>query len=208
MRKSLVTLAILLLACSQTARADVSNSAPADEYFGPLSQSVLEIRNRLNDYDQRDSRTMLDPDVTASLDHLEAAVTDWQHKYPRDPWLPGVLGHLMREYWRAGQASSDHGMATMAVMRSAYPDSAETTATIALVYGSNTALQNVSRDDNAVPVTEAANPYANIGEVQAPEDQTTPTALSGYADIPASEAAAPSYENTPDDGVPTPPPTR
>ncbi len=70
MRKVLLTLAILLLVTSQVARADVSSSpAPADEYFGPYKQSVIEIRNRLNDYDALDPRAMLDPSVGGYLDH-------------------------------------------------------------------------------------------------------------------------------------------
>ena len=122
MRKVLLAVTVLLVACIQAARADVNpNAAPADEYFGPYKQSVLEIRNRLQDYDKQDVHAMLDPSVPTYLDHLQSAIRDWQSKYPRDPWLSSTLAHLIREYWRAGQASSVRGMAALADMRSAYP---------------------------------------------------------------------------------------
>lgn len=147
MRKVLLTLAILLLVTSQVARADVSSSpAPADEYFGPYKQSVIEIRNRLNDYDALDPRAMLDPSVGGYLDHLQVAVRDWQQKYPRDPWLPRIWAHLIREYWRAGQSSSRPGMAALSMMRTTFPDSPETSRTISLIYGSNPSLDNIAQD--------------------------------------------------------------
>ncbi len=147
MRKVLLTLAILLMVSSQVARADVSSSpAPADEYFGPYKQSVIEIRNRLSDYDALDPRAMLDPSVGGYLDHLQVAVRDWQQKYPRDPWLPRIWAHLIREYWRAGQSSSRPGMAALSTMRTTFPDAPETSATISLVYGSNRALDNIALD--------------------------------------------------------------
>jgi hypothetical protein len=136
----LITIHTLLVACLQVARADAaSGSAPADEYFGPYKQSVLEIRNRLNDYDRRDDGSMLEASVPPYLDHLETAMLDWQRKYPQDPWLPGMFAHLVREYWRAGQVSSAQGLAALALMRSAYPDAEETTQTAALVFGSSQA---------------------------------------------------------------------
>jgi len=149
MRKALVTLSILLAASLQIARADSPTSAaPADEYFGPSSQSVLEIRNRLDDYDKRDVREMLDPSTSTSLNHLELAILDWQHRYPRDPWLPRIMSHLMHEYWRCGEASSAAGVATLSVLRSAYPDSPWTTDAVTTVYGSNGTLNEVARDKN------------------------------------------------------------
>jgi len=151
MRKVLLTLAILLLVSSQVARAGVSSGpAPADEYFGPYKQSVIEIRNRLNDYDALDPRAMLDPSVAGYLDHLQVAVRDWQQKYPSDPWLPRIWGHLIREYWRAGQSSSRPGMAALSMMRKTFPDAPETSTTISLVYGSNTALDTISQDRQQV----------------------------------------------------------
>jgi hypothetical protein len=184
MRKAAITLSLLFVASMTVARADISNSAPADEYFGPSQQSVLEIRNRLNDFDQRDPRSMLNPEVTASLDHLEAAILDWQHRYPRDPWLPGALSHLMREYWRAGQASGDHGMAALALMRTAYPDSPATLSTVAMVYGSNPELSEISRDGN-----EWNQPEAPVAAAPPAPPYAAPTLPSYAIPAPVAESA-------------------
>ncbi len=227
MRKALVSLTILLVASFQVARADISYSAPADEYFGPSSQSVLEIRNRLNDFDQRDGRDMLDSSVGASLDHLEIAILDWQHKYPRDPWLPATLAHLMREYWRAGESSSERGTAALAVMRSAYPDASETTATVSLIFGSNPTLEEVSRDEQTppsyeTPPSEVAQPddvqpsYAAPASEIAPDANVAPGSDQGVpGDVAANsnpstavDQAPASDEAVPESDVPTPPPTR
>jgi hypothetical protein len=153
MRTALATLCILFVTCAQVVRADtISDAAPADEYFGPTQQSVLEIRNRLDDYDSRDNGAMLDPKTTSSLNHLELAIFDWQHKYPRDPWLPRMLSHLVREYWRAGETSSDGGSVALALMRTTYSDSPWTTATVAIMAGSGD--EPVVTANEAVPVAD------------------------------------------------------
>jgi hypothetical protein len=238
MRKALVTLSILLVACVAVARAgSASPAAPADEYFGPAQQSVLEIRNRLNDYDRREDGAMLDPGVALSLNHLQLAILDWQHKYPSDPWLPSTLSHLMREYWRAGQASSEQSLTALAVMRSSYANSPETGAAVALIYGSNPALSELS-GDAAQPVDQPATPVVSenpVPDVAAPpaaapavdlisatdlaprSDAALPDAAPpSYAVAPSDQApqagtpddAEPSYEAMPADAVPTPPPAR
>jgi hypothetical protein len=84
-----------------------SRMAPADEYFGRLKESVLEIRNRLDDLDRRSGDEMLDPNTRHSLDDLQDCIHDWQRKYPGDPWLPSSLHRLLRDYQRAGVASTD-----------------------------------------------------------------------------------------------------
>lgn len=74
--------------------------APADEYFGRQKESILEIRNRLDALER-----MTDDEVTgrgSELDDLRDAVLDWQHKYPRDPWLPRTMQRLHDQYRRAG----------------------------------------------------------------------------------------------------------
>jgi hypothetical protein len=153
MRTALAILCILFVTCAQVVRADtISDAAPADEYFGPTQQSVLEIRNRLDDYDKRDNRAMLDSDTTSSLNHLELAIFDWQHKYPRDPWLPRMLSHLVREYWRAGQSSSDAGSVALALMRTSYGDSPWTTATVAIISGPGD--EPAAPPDEGIPVAD------------------------------------------------------
>jgi hypothetical protein len=229
MRKAIGALALLFAVASlQVARADVNpNAAPADEYFGPYQQSVLEIRNRLNDYDQLAGHTMLDPSVGGYLDHLQLAIRDWQHKYPRDPWLPPILAHLMREYWRAGQASSPTGVAALAFMRSTYPDSAYTTQTVSLVYGSNPDLNEIARDAAEPPTYEAGPSYAPppaysqlpsyatqevpVSDV-ATYNQAQPVGMAQVSDAAPSYAVPEPYQPadsaSPDDDAPTPPPTR
>ncbi|MBV9717898.1 MAG: hypothetical protein JOZ77_01145 [Candidatus Eremiobacteraeota bacterium] len=201
MRKVLTTLTVMLVVSLQMARADVNPyAAPADEYFGPYKQSILEIRNRLNDYDLRDSGYMLDPAVPSYLDHLQLAIVDWQRKYPRDPWLPATFAHLIREYWRAGQASSEHGMSALAFMRSAYPDSSETTRSVALIYGSNGDLSDTARDrTEETPVAEYA-PVAPVAEYAPP--------VAPVEDSPAAADGLPSYATPLSDDVSSTPPMR
>lgn len=124
MIRALAVLGILMLVCALGVRADtIWNSAPADEYFGPHAESVLEISNRLNAFDRN---AWLDARAVSSLDDLQQAICDWQRKYPRDRWLPASLAHLVYEYRRAGLAASDRAQAAMELMRSAYPDAPET----------------------------------------------------------------------------------
>jgi hypothetical protein len=234
MRKAISALALLLFASLQVARADVNpNAAPADEYFGPYQQSVLEIRNRLNDYDQLAGSTMLDPSVGGYLDHLQLAIRDWQHKYPRDPWLPPMLAHLMREYWRAGQASSPTGVAALAFMRSSYPDSAYTARTVALVYGSNPDLNEIARDGAEPPAYDAGPSYApapayeqlpSYATEEVPASgiatydraspvQAQPVGMAQVSDSTPGYGAPEPYQPaadaaSPDDDAPTPPPMR
>ena len=76
-----------------------SSLAPADEYFGPFKESILEIRNRLMSF-ERDSNADLVHRVRA-VDNLELAIEDWYRRYPRDPWIPGFAVRLARVYERA-----------------------------------------------------------------------------------------------------------
>jgi hypothetical protein len=72
--------------------------APADEYFGRMKMSVLEIRNRLNDLDRRSNSST--PDQKTNILHdaglTENALKDWEHKYPGDPWLSKDIASLAR----------------------------------------------------------------------------------------------------------------
>lgn len=105
-----------------SSHAAFSNMAPADEYFGRLKESILEIRNRLDDLDRRNDEEMLDSGTRHSLDDLQDAVRDWQHKYPNDPWLPQTMRRLLREYQRAGAASTPEAMEVVAVLQANYGD--------------------------------------------------------------------------------------
>lgn len=71
-------------------------SAPADEYFGPFKESVLEIRNRLFAF-ERDTAWDLRRHLRA-IDNVEVAIEDWHRKYPGDPWIPAFSHRMMRVY--------------------------------------------------------------------------------------------------------------
>jgi hypothetical protein len=131
-----VAFAASVLLCMQIAVAQTSASAPADEYFGRHDESVLEIRNRLNDFDARSDADMMAPGVVSQIDDVQEAMLDWQHQYPNDPWLPRSFAALLRDYHRAGAASNQTALAALAVMRSNYADAPETSATVALLFGS------------------------------------------------------------------------
>jgi hypothetical protein len=73
--------------------------APADEYFGPYKESILEIRNRLMSF-ERDTDWDLRRHIRG-IDNVELAIEDWSAKYPRDPWIPGFSHRLARVYVRA-----------------------------------------------------------------------------------------------------------
>ena|SRR5579863_68106 len=129
-------LAILVFACAPlSALAQNVGPAPADEYFGPHHQSILEIRNRLDRLDRKTDREMYDSNVVTEIDDIDASVVDWQRQYPSDPWLPHAFARLMRSYHRAGAASSPRAVAALDLMRRSYPDSDETSAAVAMVYG-------------------------------------------------------------------------
>jgi len=195
MRKVLLVVSTLLGACVLAARADANpNAAPADEYFGPAKQSVLEIRNRLNDFDKRDARSMLDPDVATYLDHLQVAIRDWQRQYPRDPWIPYELAHLVREYWRCGQVSGAQGSNALADLRSSYPDWPITNETVAMVYGSNRALDRATRDDSDY-MQYAQAPYGPYApEPQYAQAPPPPPEASQYSDGLPSYAVRTAYQ--------------
>src|SRR5271170_2657883 len=76
-----------------------SEVAPADEYFGPFHQSILEIRNRLIRF-EREGAGELARNLRG-IDTLEVTIEDWYRRYPRDPWIPGFAHRLIGVYGRA-----------------------------------------------------------------------------------------------------------
>ena len=84
----------------------VPGCAPADEYFGRLHASILEIRNRLDRMEMRSDRDMRDRRIASELKDITDEVADWQEKYPRDPWLPRMRMRLMQSYHRAGEPAA------------------------------------------------------------------------------------------------------
>jgi hypothetical protein len=73
--------------------------APADEYFGPLKQSILGIRNTLRDMGSRyDANHNSAPQTLSSAALTEASIRDWERKYPRDHGVPIAILSLQRLY--------------------------------------------------------------------------------------------------------------
>jgi hypothetical protein len=93
-----LTFALLFALAPATALAH-AGPAPADEYFGPFKESILEIKNRLGGF-ERDSDLVLRRSLRG-IDTLEVTIEDWYRKYPGDPWIHGFAGRLMRVYARA-----------------------------------------------------------------------------------------------------------
>jgi hypothetical protein len=131
------TIGFLLTACAvlsvQASVAFASGIAPADEYFGRHKMSILEIRNRLSAVDsRRDSELRGDRGVVRRLDDLEDAMVDWQHKYPRDPWLPSFLARLLRDYHRASAGADARAQVALRVLRYDYARAPETHSIVAM----------------------------------------------------------------------------
>jgi hypothetical protein len=80
-------------------RAALTLLAPADEYFGPLKQSILGIRNTIRDMGLRyDVNHDIGSQTLASAGLTEAAIRDWAHRYPRDHDVAGAIFRLQRLY--------------------------------------------------------------------------------------------------------------
>ena len=79
--------------------ADRSQLAPADEYFGRLKMSILGIANTIRDAGLRLDAGASPADVmNGSLAFASDAIQDWEHRYPRDPWIPRDLAALQSAY--------------------------------------------------------------------------------------------------------------
>jgi hypothetical protein len=71
---------ILAAACATGASAHLK-LAPADEYFGHMKMSPLEITNHISDGERRGAGYGV-------LSLTQDAIEDWTSKYPGDPWIP------------------------------------------------------------------------------------------------------------------------
>jgi hypothetical protein len=80
--------------------ASLTHLAPADEYFGRMKMSVLEIGNRLSDLDRRAHYTKSQdiPNIIHDAGLTRDAIRDWQRKYPADPWLIKDITKLRKIY--------------------------------------------------------------------------------------------------------------
>ena len=123
MRPSAVLLFVFLAICGPAAWLSAGAAhhpqpirvAPADEYFGRLKMSILGIRNQLHDLGLRlQYAPDKSEDVLGSAAMVEDAMTDWQHKYPADPWLAKSVYELTELYARV-QTPHGHQKATHAL---------------------------------------------------------------------------------------------
>lgn len=169
MRMMIGLLAVLIFASVpfSTLAATYSGSAPADEYFGPHKQSILEIRNRLDRIDTKSDRELIDDNATVELDDVAASVSDWCAQYPNDPWLPRSYARLLRDYHRVGASSSDRAVASLAEMKTAFPDAPETSEIIAMTFAGGTLVPVPVAVQVPVPVPVMPVQFASVPPVAA-----------------------------------------
>jgi len=126
----------------------LSAMAPADEYFGHARLSVLGIANTIRDAGAR-IREGADPQSMTGgpLSFIPDAISDWEHRYPDDPWIARDLFGLELVYLRAQTPEGD-GMArkTADWLIQDYPDSeAAQNARLALHRDGHGLGRNVAR---------------------------------------------------------------
>ena len=77
----------------------MSHLAPADRYFGRLKMSILGVRNQLKDLAARaDAHPEECDHIFDKVVLVEDALRDWQHNFPRDPWIPKYAYSLAQLY--------------------------------------------------------------------------------------------------------------
>jgi hypothetical protein len=134
---------------AQTTLALASNSAPADEYFGPLKMSVLGIKNSIVETSARLDSAPGDDESLHNANLVEASVREWESKYPRDAWLPRTILALHRVYRRMASAEANlHAVDMAAWLIAKYPGSDEARSLRSELAG---------RLDPATEVTVSAN---------------------------------------------------
>ena len=111
----------LVLVCSSVAYADIHDSAPADEYFGPLKDSILGIRNRLVAFERKADNELLVADTVRGIDNVELAIEDWNRHYPRDPWLAGFMDRMLHVYGRAHAIQTDGAHRCLSMLEHGFP---------------------------------------------------------------------------------------
>lgn len=123
----------LVLACSSVAFADIHDSAPADEYFGPLKDSILGIRNRLLAFERKADSELLIAGSLRGIDNIELAIEDWDRQYPRDPWLAGFMDRMLHVYGRAHALESDGAHRCLAMLERGFPRTVQAKDALAYV---------------------------------------------------------------------------
>ena len=95
-------------------KAAVLLLAPGDEYFGPLKQSIIGIRNTIRDLGLRyDVNHDIAKQTFSSAQLTERSIRDWQRRFPKDDLVPKAVYLLQRLYTKIlSQESRDRAHAT------------------------------------------------------------------------------------------------
>jgi hypothetical protein len=124
--------AFLLAAATAQSR---SRLAPADEYFGRLRMSPLEITNRINDAERHGASYR-------GLVNTQNAIEDWTAKYPGDPWIAPREYRMSRLFAHLhsadGNAEAGH---CRAFLRAHFPG---TSSSVAAARDESTGAKHVS----------------------------------------------------------------
>jgi len=158
--------AALLLPAAPALSADISQMAPADEYFGRYRLSVLGIANTIKDAGRRlDEGRDPNPLLDGPLAFANDAVRAWQQRYPNDPWIPRDLLALELVYARAGTPhATDLARQTAAWLVHDYPDARECRE-------AQLAVRDVRDVRGASEGGDPANPWERFAALRAPMPQ-------------------------------------
>lgn len=118
--------AVLMLPALPAAAGDLSQMAPADEYFGHYRLSVLGIANTIRDAGARlDEGRAAQPIVDGPLAFANDAIHAWQSRFPNDPWIARDLLALEVAYVHAGPRGTELARQTETWLVHDYPDAPE-----------------------------------------------------------------------------------
>jgi hypothetical protein len=101
-----------------------TQSAPGDEYFGPLKISYLGIDNTVHDVAIEAGGYTIDPGLIARVHFADLALRDWARQYPGDPQLPRsyfLMVEVLRKIYT--QPAQQEAFAYMQHVVRAYPHS-------------------------------------------------------------------------------------
>jgi hypothetical protein len=99
-----------------------AHAAPADSYFGRTKLSALGIRNEIALLARRyRERTAADAGLVHDATIAQAALDEWQRRFPKDPWVTPTLFHLEQLYAEI-QTSDARARATALLNQIAHDD--------------------------------------------------------------------------------------
>jgi len=157
--------------------------APGDEYFGPLKQSIIGIRNTLRDLGLRyDVNHDISKQTFASAQLTERSIRDWQKKYPKDGQLPRAVFLLQRLYTKVlSQESRDRARSTAQWLSSDFSRSPQ-----ARQLGKTLAMEHLTPLPAVTPDATTSGPGNAYGSVFGP---AYPSEFSPALSTPQATAA-------------------